>query len=260
MPEQIEWLNSNALLPFLEETKKERVGELDRIEAHVEMSLTELLQNADDEIGKAAADAEQKLTGAEGRLAQAETRHSELLNRRDKRRLEMARQKALSLQAVQRVTSIIILPHPEREAPDVKRLRRNFETERIATDIVIQYENNRNCQVFDVHEKNLGYDITSLDLQSGELRLIEIKGIGDSTGTVLLTPNERRVAQDRRDCYWLYIVTNCSTAPVLQEPLRDPARLQWHEVKKVEHYYLNIDAISKPMHVREDRKPFGEII
>jgi superfamily II DNA or RNA helicase len=258
MPEQIEWLNSNALLPFLEETRKERVGELDRIEAHVEMSLTELLQNADDEIGKAAADAEQKLTGSEGRLAQAETRHSELLNRRDKRRLEMARQKALSLQAVQRVTSIIILPHPEREAPDVKRLRRNFETERIAMDIVIQYENNRNCQVFDVHEKNLGYDITSLDLQSGELRLIEIKGIGDSTGTVLLTPNERRVAQDRRDCYWLYIVTNCSTAPVLQEPLRDPARLQWHEVKKVEHYYLNIDAISNPMQVREDRQPYGE--
>lgn len=258
MPEQIEWLNSNALLPFLEETRKERVGELDRIEAHVEMSLTELLQNADDEIGKAAADAEQKLTGAEGRLSQAETRHSQLLNRRDKRRTEMARQKALSLQAVQRVTSIIVLPHPDREAPDVKRLRRNFETEQIAMDTVIQYEKNRNCQVFDVHDKNLGYDITSLDLQSGELRLIEIKGIGDSTGTVLLTPNERRVAQDRRDCYWLYIVTNCGTAPVLQEPLRDPAKLQWHEVKKVEHYYLNIDAISNPMQVREDRKPYGE--
>ena len=30
----------------------------------------------------------------------------------------------------------------------------------------------------DVHEKDLGYDITSLDTNSGELRLIEIKGIG----------------------------------------------------------------------------------
>ena len=35
-------------------------------------------------------------------------------------------------------------------------------------------------------------------------------------GTVLLTPNERRVAEDRpvcrstgrRDCYWLYVVTS----------------------------------------------------
>ena len=30
--------------------------------------------------------------------------------------------------------------------------------------------------VTDVHEKNLGYDITSLDTNSGELRLIEVKG------------------------------------------------------------------------------------
>ncbi len=36
----------------------------------------------------------------------------------------------------------------------------------------------RAAQVADVHEKNLGYDITSLDTNSGELRLIEVKGIG----------------------------------------------------------------------------------
>ena len=52
---------------------------------------------------------------------------------------------------------------------------------------------------------------TSLDLNSGELRLIEVKGIGAVTGTVLLTPNERRVAEDRRDCYWLYVVTSCKS-------------------------------------------------
>jgi len=42
--------------------------------------------------------------------------------------------------------------------------------------------------VYDVHEKNLGYDVTSLDLGSGELRLIEVKGLGAATGTILLTP------------------------------------------------------------------------
>ena len=35
-------------------------------------------------------------------------------------------------------------------------------------------------QVYDVSEKNLGYDITSLDLASGDLRLIEVKGLGAS--------------------------------------------------------------------------------
>jgi len=99
--------------------------------------------------------------------------------------------------------------------------------------------------------------VTSLDLASGELRLIEVKGIGAATGTILLTPNERRVAEDRRDCYWLYVVTDCSTKPTLQEPVRDPARLEWHEVVKVAHYSLGVDAMTRPMQVREDAQPYG---
>jgi hypothetical protein len=111
--------------------------------------------------------------------------------------------------------------------------------------------------VYDVSEKNLGYDITSLDLASGELRLIEVKGLGAKTGTVLLTPNERRVAEDRRDCYWLYVVTDCNESPRLEEPIRDPARLEWKEVMKVQHYYLSVDAMAQPMRMREPSKPYG---
>ena len=74
-----------------------------------------------------------------------------------------------------------------------------------------------------------------------------MKGIGAATGTILLTPNERRVAEDRRDCYWLCVVTDCDRTPRLQEPIRDPARLNWHEVIKVAHYYLSVDAATKPM-------------
>ena len=117
--------------------------------------------------------------------------------------------------------------------------------------VVMEHERSQGRQVYDVHDKNLGYDITSLDLNSGELRLIEVKGIGGSTGTVLLTPNERRVAEDRRDCYWLYVVTNCDVSATLQEPIKDPARLPWNEVTKVEHYYLSVDAMKRPMEIRE---------
>ena len=124
--------------------------------------------------------------------------------------------------------------------------------------VVMEHEQAQGRQVYDVSEKNLGYDVTSLDLASGELRLIEVKGIGAATGTVLLTPNERRVAEDRRDCYWLYVVTDCDTTPALQEPIRDPARLDWHEVTKVAHYYLSVDAMTKPMELREDPAPYGE--
>lgn len=258
LPEATSWLHEQALAPFLDETRKDRLTEVERVSMHVELSLTELLQRADEEIGRAAADVEQKLPGAEGRLAQAETRHAELLARRDRRRTDFERQRALTLQAVERLASVLVLPHPEREAPEVRRLKPDFETEALAMQFVIEHEKAHGRQVYDVSAENLGYDITSLDLASGDLRLIEVKGIGASTGTVLLTPNERRVAQDRRDCYWLYVVTHCGTAPRLQDPIRDPARLDWNEVTKVAHYYLSVNAMTRPMELREDPVPHRE--
>lgn len=237
------WLHEQALTPFLEEVRTERLVEVDRIAAHVELSLTELLQKADEEIGRAAGEVEKKTPGAEGRLSQAETRHSDLMNRRERRRRELERQQALSLQAVQRIASVLVLPHPERQSPEGRRLRSDPETEAAAMKFVIEHEQAQGRQVYDVHEKNLGYDVTSLDLSSGELRLIEVKGIGAPTGTVFLTPNEHRVAQDRRDCYWLYVVTNCDAEPKL-DAIKDPARLNWQEVTKVHHYTIAVSALT----------------
>lgn len=255
--EPTEFLNEQALRPFLDEIKQERVAEVDRVAEHIELSLRELMQRADEEIGKASMDKDAGLQGAEGRLAQAEARHAELHARLERRREELARERSLTLQDVKRLTSVLVLPHPEREAPDVRNLRADAETEAVAMETVMAHERGLGRQVFDVHEQNLGYDITSLDLKSGELRLIEVKGIGASTGTICLTPNEKRVAEDRRDCYWLYVVTDCgASTPQLQDPVRDPARLDWHELRKVEHYYLSVNAVTKPMELSEEQKPF----
>jgi len=48
----------------------------------------------------------------------------------------------------------------------------------------------------------------------------------------------------------------------------DPARFPWHEaclcvsvrreVKKVEHYYLSVDALTQPMQVRDDQALYGQ--
>ena len=213
LPEDPAWLNEHALIPFIDEVRAERLAEVERIGEHVELSLTEVLQRIDEEIGRAAEEVNNEVTGAEGRLAQAETRHAEVMARREHRREELEQQQALTLQGVERLASVLILPHPERETLDVRRLRPHPETEMTAMRVVMEYETARGCQVYDVHEKNLGYDVTSLDLKSGELRLIEIKGLAAPTGSILLTPNERRVAEDRPDCFWLYVVTNCAERP-----------------------------------------------
>ena len=251
LPEATAWLHSQVLTPFRKQVHDEQQAEIERIANHVEISLTELIQRADEEIGRAQEAIQRGEQGAEGRLAMAEERHAQLLTRRERRRAELQRQRALTLQDVERIASALVLPHPEREAPEVRRLQPDRQTEAIAMRVVIEHERAQGRQVFDVSDKNLGYDITSVDLISGELRLIEVKGIGGATGAILLTPNERRVAEDRRDCYWLYVVTHCDSAPTLQEPIRDPARLPWHEVTQVAHYYLSVDALTKPMQLRE---------
>ena len=244
-PNPSEWLYRQALNPFLDEVKEERIPEIDRIAEHVELSLTEVLGRVDLEIGRAQEEVDRQVVGAEGRRAQAENRHSEVLNRRERRRTELVQQRSLTLQGVEKLTSILVLPHPGGDDPEVKKLRSNTETEMTAMNVVMEHERAQGKQVYDVHEKNLGYDVTSLDLVTGELRLIEVKGLAAENGTILLTPNERRVAEDRRDCYWLYIVTNCAGEPVMREPVQDPAKFPWHEVSKVQHYWLQVDDMVK---------------
>ena len=54
------------------------------------------------------------------------------------------------------------------------------------------------------------------------------------------------------------MVTNCASAPELQEPIRDPARFPWHEVTKVAHYYLEVNALKQPMEVRESNGSYDK--
>lgn len=250
-PEETTWLNEQALKPFIEKVRTERRSEVELVANHVEIALSEVLQRIDGEIGKVNDEKERGVAGAEGRLAQAEARHAEVLDRRARRREELERQKYITLQSVERLASVLILPHPERESPDVRGLRPNPETEMIAMRVVMEYEQAQGRQISDVHKENLGYDITSLDPNSGELRLIEIKGLAATTGSILLTPNEKRVAEDRRDYYWLYIVTDCASEPRLQEPIKDPARFPWSEVAKVQHYQLSVNSLKQPAEDQE---------
>lgn len=54
-----------------------------------------------------------------------------------------------------------------------------------------------------------------------------------------------RVAEDGRDCYWLYVVTNCGRKPQLQEPIKDPAGLLWEKVVEVGHHALRLQDLAR---------------
>jgi len=235
-PEALAWLNTHAFQPFLEEVRRDRLTELDRIARHVEISLTELIAREDLLIGRFSEDTERGIEGAAGNLKQAEDRHSALLARREKRRQELDRQRALTLQSVERLTSVLVLPYPKGEINDPRWLRSDPETEAIAMKVAIRHEEAEGRVVTDVHEEDLGYDLRSLDTKSGELRMIEVKGIGAGDGMVVLTPNEHRVAEDRHDCYWLYLVTDCKSPHPRLTTVKDPARREWSAIQKIQYY------------------------
>ncbi len=250
-PNHDEFLDREAFAAFLDEVRDERVTEIDRVARHVEIALTELIGREDEKIGRFSEERERGVEGAAGLLAQAEARQAELLARRDKRRRELARQRQLTLQSVERITSVLILPNPEAGRPEVRNLRPDPEVEAIAMREATRFEEASGRRVEDVHERDLGYDLSSLDPVSGELRLIEVKGLSGSDGSVLLTPNEYRVAQDRRDCYWLYVVTGCGTSTPELHAVKDPAAQPWIPVEKIEHYTLPVSRLRNPRNETE---------
>ena len=257
LPEAASWLNEHALTPFLDEVRTERLDEIGP-RCRTRRTVTDRSAAADRRRDRARPGRVGQRGGRRGGASRPgrspPCRGSGTAGTTARRAGPPARRHAAGRRAAGERA------HPaasERETLDVRRLRPHPETEMTAMRVVMEHEAARGCQVYDVHEKNLGYDVTSLDLQSGELRLIEVKGLAGPTGSILLTPNERRVAEDRRDCYWLYVVTECATAPNLQQPIPDPARYPWHEVTKVAHYFLSVNALQQPMEIRETERGYN---
>lgn len=237
------FLYERALQPFLQQTAAERQKDLDLVKRHVELCFTELIDKRDEVLTKHLIARDHGDPTADGLIEIESQKILDLQRRRDSRCEELERQRALSLRGLERIAVALVLPHPERRAPEVSNLVANPETERRAMEAVVAYEEARGCKVEDVHEQNLGYDLRSLHEGTGESRLIEVKGIGAATGTVCLTPNEKRMAEDRPDVFWLYVVTDCNTNPTVREPIPDPARFPWTEITKVEHYQLSVSAL-----------------
>jgi hypothetical protein len=58
----------------------------------------------------------------------------------------------------------------------------------------------------------------------------------------------------------LYLFHEISRCPVAARhaPVEDPARFEWNDVTKVSHYYLTVDALSKPMRVCEQEIAYSK--
>ncbi|TAL70494.1 MAG: DUF3883 domain-containing protein [Bacteroidetes bacterium] len=246
-----QFLIENPLKSLLEEITANREKEIVIIKNHVQISLNELI-NCENirfaelyeriEKGDSSAGTKQALSNSEDKL--------EVLNHRLEKRLsELEMERNCTISDVQHIGRAWILPHPERQTPEIQNMVRDDEIEKFAIDFVIKYEEQRGWEVKSVEKENRGFDLISRrphpeDPQTAiEVRFIEVKG-RSGIGDIAVTSNEYKTAERLGKDYWLYVVFNCAGKPELKI-IQNPARLGWNPIIKIEHYSINADKVLK---------------
>lgn len=244
------FLVERALAPWLDRVQAERLQQIERIAKHIEISLNALIDRQQHQLGEYLnRQVEgQTVAGLDGLIAQAEHHLDDLNNRLESRRRELAMEEHATIADIAHLGRALVLPHPEKDAPGMAPMVRDDEVERRAVEFVREYEEGRGWEIEDVQSQNRGFDLISRRPHPQdpktfvEVRFIEVKGRA-GVGEVALTENEFRTAERMRQDFWLYTVFNCATPNPELNVVRDPARLRWEAVVKVEHYKVGPQAI-----------------
>ncbi|MGK5091112.1 DUF3883 domain-containing protein [Deltaproteobacteria bacterium TL4] len=176
-----------------------------------------------------------------------EKKLDELNLRLDRRRKELKQEKHCSIANIRHYGQAWVLPHPERQSPEIAGMVRDEEVEKIAVEKAMDYERARGWEVISVESENRGFDLLSRrphpsDPQMAmEVRFIEVKSRA-FVGEIALITNEYKTAKRLQNDYWLYVVYNCATTPELHL-IQNPAELEWKPIVKVEHYTIKQDKL-----------------
>jgi len=242
-------LIEKALKPFLSEVAAQREKETAIISRHLEISLNELInrQNLRHVELLSAQDNGDNSPLQAANIKTTEDRLFELNGRLERRREELQQERNCTINDIKRHGRAWVLPHPDRDSPSIAPMVRDDEIERIAVQKVTEYEQARGWTVQSVEKENRGFDLISHrasiedPLIASEIRFIEVKGRA-GVGEVALTSNEYKTAERLRSDYWLYVVYDCGNEPTIHA-IKDPIRLGWEPLVRIEHYHVNSNAI-----------------
>jgi superfamily II DNA or RNA helicase len=227
----------------------DRIAEIERVRRHVEISLNTLINRQQILVGTLTErrDADPTLQGIDGQISAQENHLDALNGRLEKRLKELTLEEQTFVADIQPVARAWIMPHPERDTPEIKPMVRDDEIEKIAVRIATEHEQARGWVVESVEADNRGFDLISRlphpedPKTSISHRFIEVKG-RSGVGSIALSDNEYRTAHRLGIDYWLYAVFNCASTPKI-EVVQNPATLGWTPITKVEHYQVGAEAI-----------------
>jgi len=243
------FLFEQTLSAWLDETAAERSVEIERVARHVEISLNALIDRAQLQYAEYEGRRLEgkNVPGLEGIIAQAEQHLDDLNNRLESRRAELDQERHCTIGDIANIGRAMVLPHPERQSPQIAPMVRDDEVEKLAVKVATKHEEARGFVVESVESENRGFDLISRRPHPEdpktfvEVRFIEVKGRA-GVGEIFLSANEYRAAERLKGDYWLYAVFNCANKPELNT-IQDPARLEWQPVTKVEQYKVRPSAV-----------------
>ncbi len=238
------WLLTCSV-PVHRGSPRRAAGRSERIAEHNELSLTELLSRR---MMKSAARRRKWKKTSRGRKVvwQGGIATRGLLARRDRRRRELEQQRSLTLQAVDVSPVLLVcLTRPGKIPKSVGSSRISKPKPRPCKTVWL-IERSQGRVVDDVHEKNLGYDLTSIDPNSGDTAAYRSsRDWARPRATSCSLPMNAGWPEDRRIAYWLYVVANCDNDPELQNPIKDSGRISMARSSKVQHYWLEVDTMTR---------------
>jgi len=244
-----QFLYQRTLQPWGVKAATDRIQEVERVANHVEISLNALIDRQQVQLGDLLNRQieGQTVQGLDGLISQAEQHLDELNNRLERRRRELELERHCAVADIKHLGRAWVLPHPERNNPQIAPMVRDDQIERIAVEAAIAHERARGWQVESVESENRGFDLISRRPHPDdpktfiEVRFIEVKGRA-GVGAVALTKHEYDTAARLENDYWLYAVFNCAGTPQLHD-FQDPARLGWKPVITVEHYQVSAEVL-----------------
>ena len=242
-------LLDRALVPFLTEVSEQRAHENQVVREHMEISLGELIHRQNLQLADLVSkqQAGDTTPGLAGNIAQAEHHLDDLNHRLELRKDDLEMERNCTIGDIVHFGRAWVLPHPDRTSPEIAPMVRDDEIERIAVQEATKYEEARGWVVESVESENRGFDLISRKPHPRdpktfvEVRFIEVKGRA-GVGEVALSANEYKTALRLGGDYWLYVAYNCAERPELHV-IRDPVRLGWKPIVRVEHYHLGAKQI-----------------
>jgi len=156
------------------------------------------------------------------------------------------REKILTIGTPVFVGAICVQPSKTTPTEDMET---DYEVELIGMRMATEYEQSQDRVPEDVSAQNLGFDIRSTE-KNGNKRFIEVKARA-GLGGIELTQNEIFKARSLSDLYYLYVILNATSAPILHV-YRNPIDILPFEEKIERRFAVGLDELNRASNLHQN--------